>query len=475
MRSRSTMFAVLGSLAALAFTALAPLARAQSPFPAAALDRARDAREAGLQDDVAWDVLRSLTTEVGPRLAGSPGDARAVAWALATMRRLGFQNVHAESVLVPHWVRGEARVEILSPWPQPLVACALGGSVATPNGANIDAEIVAAQNLDELTALGADRVRGRIVFFHGRMERTRDGAGYGKAVAVRGRGAIEAAKLGALAVVIRSIGTDSDRLPHTGGMRYDTTVTRIPAFALSNPDADLLERQLAGSEPVRLRVSNTSERLPDAWSANVVGEFPGRDPRGGIVLMGAHLDSWDLGQGAHDDGAGVAIMLAAAKLAARGGTARTLRVVLFANEEFGLSGGRDYALRHAEELGRHVCAMESDLGAFAPWGFECNVDPARLPVARAVAAGLEPLGVVWVGNTSAGDADTGPLLPRGVPMIEVLTDARPYFDLHHTANDTFDKVDPALLRANVAAYAWIASLAARPEADFGRRPITVHP
>ncbi len=458
----------------LAVALLAPVARAQSPFPPAALERAREAREAGLRDDVAWEALRSITTEVGPRLAGSPGDARAVAWALATMKRLGFQNVHAESVMVPHWVRGEAHVEITSPWPQPLAACALGGSVGTPDG-GIEAEVVAARTLEELATLGEARVRGRIVFFHGRMQRTRDGAGYGAAVPVRGRGAIEAGKLGALAVVIRSVGTDSDRLPHTGGMRYDTTGTRIPSLALSNPDADLLERQLASGRPVRLRMTNTSRREPDAWSANVVGEFPGRDPRAGIVLMGAHLDSWDLGQGAHDDGAGVAIMLAAAKLAAQGGTARTIRVVLYANEEFGLSGGRDYAIRHAEELPRHVVAMESDLGAFPPWGFECNVDPERLPVARAIASGLEPLGVSWHGNTSAGDADTGPLLPRGVPMIEVLTDAGPYFDLHHTANDTFDKVDPALLRANVAAYAWIASLAARAEADFGRRPVTVHP
>jgi hypothetical protein len=371
-------------------------------------------------------------------------------------------------VSVPRWVRGTSRVEITAPWPQPLVSLALGGSVATPDE-GLQAEVVAARSLDDLATLGAERVRGRIVFFHGRMERTRDGSGYGRAVAVRGRGAIEAAKLGAVGVVIRSVGTDSDRIAHTGGMRYDTTVTRIPALAISNPDADLLERQLASGRPVRLRMWNSSRYVGVAASANVIGEFPGTSARQQIVLLGAHLDSWDVGQGAHDDGAGVATVLAAARLAARGGTARTIRVVLFANEEFGLSGARAYAARHEAEIPHHVLALESDLGAFPLWGVDSRVPPEKLPLVRAIAAGLEPLGVAWQGNESGGGADLNPLMERGVPVMGVLGEAAPYFELHHTENDTFDKVDPRHLRAHVAAYAWIASLAARAEADFGRR------
>jgi hypothetical protein len=456
--------------AGLAVLACATPARAAGTFAPATLERARAAREAGLRDDVGYDVLRSLCTEVGPRPAGSAADGRAVAWGLETLRRLGFAGVRAESVTVPHWERGEARVEITAPWPQPLVACALGGSVATPED-GIEAEVVAAASLDDLKALGEARVRGRIVFFRGHMERTRTGSGYGTAVAVRGRGAAEAAKFGALAVVIRSVGTDSNRLPHTGGMHYDSTGTRIPALALSAPDADLLDRQIASGMPVRLRVRNTSRSLPEERSANVVGEFPGRGPNAGIVVIGGHLDSWDLGQGAHDDGAGVATMIAAAKLAAAQGPLRhTIRVVLFANEEFGLSGGRDYAARHAAELDRHVLAMESDLGAFHVFGFATGFGPGRESLVGPIAALLAPIGGEFMGNDSRGDADTGPLAGKGVPVFELATDAAPYFDLHHSANDTFDEIDPKLLRESIAGYAALTVLAASGDVDFGRLP-----
>jgi hypothetical protein len=347
---------------------------------------------------------------------------------------------------------------------------ALGGSVATPPE-GVEAEVVAANSLDDLKALGEVNVRGRIVFFRGHMERARTGSGYGTAVAVRGSGAAQAGKLGAVGVVIRSIGTDANRLPHTGGMHYDSTGTRIAELALSAPDADLLDRQLASGRPVRLRIWNTSRNEPAERSANVVGEFPGRGPRAGIVVIGGHLDSWDLGQGAHDDGAGVATMIAAAKLAAAGGPLRhTIRVVLFANEEFGLSGGRDYAARHAAELDRHVLAMESDLGAFDVWGVETGFGPGREALLGPLLSVLSPLGAEYAGNTSRGDADTGPLAAKGVPVIELLTDAAPYFDLHHSANDTFDKIDPRLLRENVAGYAALTVLAASGEADFGRLP-----
>ena len=483
------LFAALGFACAL----VAPAARAAAPpaaprsappapaapapaaltFTTSQLADARALRDRALQDDTGYELLRSLTSRVGPRFAGTPGDSAAVAWALEQMRTLGFQNVRAERVKVPSWRRGECRVELVSPWPQTCAAVALGGSVATPPG-GIEAEVVPVTNLDELARIDSTRLVGRIVFFTGRMTRATDGSGYGRAVTVRGRGAVEAARRGALGVVIRSVGTDRNRLPHTGGMRPDSGDTRIPALALSNPDADLLEDQLASGRPVRMRLTNSSRWADSTWSANVIGEIPGRELPRELVVLGAHLDSWDLGTGAHDDGAGVAIMTAAARLIgeARQRPRRTIRVVLFANEEFGLSGARAYAREHASEADRHVLGMESDLGAYAPLGLRSRVPADRLPAIRQMQSVLAPLGVEYRGNDASGDADVGQLVPLGIPVCDLDTDASEYFDLHHTANDTFDKVDPLLVRRNVACYAALAWLAADLPAGFGRAPAT---
>jgi hypothetical protein len=447
------------------------VAGAPASFTAAQLEEARLLRERCLVDDTGYETLRSLTREVGPRFAGSPGDARAVEWALARLRALGLKNVHAEPVTVPHWIRGTCSVELVSPWPQPLAAVALGGSVATPE-AGLEAEVVPVTNIEELARVDSTRIAGRIVFYTGRMARAEDGSGYGRAVTVRGRGAAEAAKRGAIGVVIRSVGTDRNRLPHTGGMRNESGDKLIPALAISNPDADLLEDQLASGQPVRLRMSNSSQWADSARSANVIGEIPGRERPREVVVLGAHLDSWDLGQGAHDDGAGVAIMSAAAKLIgeARLKPRRTVRVVLFANEEFGLSGARTYARDHAAEAAGHVMGMESDLGAYAPVGLHARVSPEQLPAIRAMQSLLEPLGVQYRGNDATGDADVGQLLALGIPVCDLDTDASEYFDWHHTANDTFDKVDPRLVRRNVACYAVLAWLAADHAPGFGRAP-----
>jgi len=458
-----------------AAAAPAPVAApaASAPFTAAQLEAARSLRERCLVDDTGYETLRSLTREVGPRSAGSPGDARAVAWALAKLRELGLKNVHAEPVTVPHWIRGTCSVDVVAPWPQPLAAVALGGSVATPD-AGIEAEIVPVTNLDELAKIDSTRIAGKIVFYTGRMARAADGSGYGRAVTVRGRGAAEAAKRGALGVIIRSVGTDRNRLAHTGGMRPEAGDIQIPALAISNPDADLLEDQLASGQPVRLRMRNTSSWADSARSANVVGEIPGRERPREVVVLGAHLDSWDLGQGAHDDGAGVAIMSAAAKLIGEAPQKprRTVRVVLFANEEFGLSGARTYARDHGAEAeaANHVFGMESDLGAFAPVGLHARVPADRLPAVRAMQDLLAPLGVEYRGNDASGDADVGQIAALGVPVMDLDTDATEYFDYHHTANDTFDKVDPALVRRNVACYAVLAWLAADYAPGFGRMP-----
>ena len=447
-------------------------ALAAEPLGDAALAEARTLRDRALTDDTAYELVRSLTTEVGPRLAGSPGDARAVAWALAMLERLGFSNVRAEPVGVPRWIRGEARAEITAPWPQPLVVAALGGSIATPAD-GIEAEVVRVASLENLKSQPRERIEGRIVYFDARMERSRDGSGYSRTVPPRSSGAAEAAGLGAVAMVMRPAGTSPSRTPHTGAQRWSAGIPPIPAFALSNPDADLLDEQLASGRPVRLRLASTARWDGEAQSANVIGEIPGRTHRNEIVLLGAHLDSWDLGTGAHDDATGVGIVTAAARLIASSARRpqRTIRVVLFANEEFGLSGAKAYAEAYGDVIGTHVLGLESDLGAFRPYGFQARVAPDRLPVARAIHSVLEPLGIAWLGTEASGGADVGQLRRLGVPVMDLETDAAPYFDLHHTANDTFDKVDPGLLRLNVAAVTAIAYLAAEAEGGFGRLPV----
>jgi Zn-dependent M28 family amino/carboxypeptidase len=464
--------ATLGAVPVRGATAAREAAATGVPrFSPAQLAEARAVRDRALTDDTAYELIRSLTSRVGPRLAGSPGDSAAVTWALDQLRSLGFQNVRAERVKVPVWRRGDCRVELVSPWPQSCVAAALGGSEATPPG-GIEAEVLPVTNLDELARIDSTRVAGRIVFFSGRMTRASDGSGYSRAVAVRGRGAIDAARRGAVAVVIRSVGTSRNRVAHTGGMRYEAGVPRIPALALSNPDADLLEDQLASGRPVRMRITNTSSTADSTWSANVVGEIVGRERPRELVVLGAHLDSWDLGTGAHDDAAGVAIVTAAARLIgdAKQRPRRTIRVVLFANEEFGLSGARAYARDHAGEVAQHVLGMESDLGAYQPLGLRSRVPADRLPAIRQMHSVLAPLGVEYRGNDASGSADVGQLVALGVPACDLDTNASEYFDLHHTANDTFDKVDPLLVRQNVACYAALAWLAADLAEGFGRAP-----
>jgi Zn-dependent M28 family amino/carboxypeptidase len=449
---------------------------AAEPLTDAALAEARALRERALADDTAYELTRSLTTEVGPRLAGSPGDARAVEWSVAKLKALGFSNVRAEPVTVSRWVRGEARAEIIAPWPQALAVAALGGSIATP-AEGIEADVVPVSSLDDLKAQPRERIAGRIVFFTARMERSRDGSGYGKTVPPRSTGAAEAAKLGAVAMVMRPAGTSSSRTPHTGAQRYADGIPPIPAFALSNPDADMIEQQLASGQPVRLRLTNTSRWDGEAQSANVIGEIPGRSHKDEVIVLGAHLDSWDLGTGAHDDATGVGIITAAAKLVAEAKPRpkRTIRVVFYANEEFGLSGAKAYAAAYKDQVDKHVLGLESDLGAFQPYGLAARVAPDKLPLVRTIQSVLEPLGVAYLGTEASGGADVGQLRPLGMPVMDVKTDAEPYFDLHHTANDTFDKVDPQLVRLNVAAFAVIAYLAAEAEGGFGRLPVASKP
>jgi carboxypeptidase Q len=426
-------------------------------------------RDGALKGTKAWNLLSSLTTEVGPRSAGSPGDRRAVAWAVRTLQGLGFSNVHTEKVTVPHWVRGEESGEIVAPYPQRVALAALGGSVGTP-AAGIEAPVVEVAGLDALDHLDAAKVKGKIVFFNTPTDRTRDGTGYGKSVPVRGQGPSRAAKLGAVAIVVRSIGTDSNRLPHTGALRYDQGAPKIPAAALSAPDADLLAAELAGGKAVRFRLRLGARTLAPAESANVIGEIPGREKPEEIVLLGAHLDSWDLGTGAIDDGAGCAIVVETARRIGELKTRprRTLRVVLFANEELGLSGAEAYAKAHERELPRHVLALESDLGAGRVWRLESRVPVEAMGWVRDLDRLVFPIGAGSGTNQGDGGPDLGPLGRAGVPSVTLMQDATGYFDYHHTANDTLDKANARDLDYNVAAWTAVVYAAAELPGDFGR-------
>ena len=461
-------------LAAIAAVCLAPAAGANTPAAVAAPPALGVGGVASLQSDAltsrrAFGFVQSLCDAVGPRLAGSPADRAAVAWGLRAMTELGFAGVHAEPVKVTHWERGEARAEIVGDSPRSLVVAALGGSVATPPG-GITAGVIEATSLAELEGLGASAVRGKIVFLDPIMRRARDGGGYGEAVPSRTRGARLAQALGAVALLLRSIGTDHDRFAHTGAKSRDDH--EIPAAALSVPDAETLHRVLQQEPATRVHVLLTPRALPPAAGANVVGDVKGRERPGEIVLIGAHLDSWDLGAGAIDDGAGVAIALETGRLIAAlpQRPRRTVRVVLFANEEHGLEGGEGYAAAHASEAGAHVVATEADLGSDAVFSVQWRGDPATQERFVSLARALAPLGVDRDDSEGGVGADVTPLLALGVPVLELRQDASRYFDLHHTANDTLDKIDPPTLARAAAAFATAVWAAAEMNGDFGRVP-----
>jgi len=403
---------------------------------------------AALADSSAFALLTDLCDTAGPRLNGSDGQRRAVDWAQRRLRDGGLDGARAEPVMVPHWVRGREACTLLAPYELPLTMLGLGGSVGTPPG-GIAAEVLAVRDFDELEARAAEAA-GRIVLFDPPWE------GYGKTVQYRGRGAVAAARHGAVGCLIRSVTDRSLATPHTGIMRYDKgdTIPRIPAAALSVEDAALLTRLSRRGETVRVRLEMAAAQLPDVESANVVAELPGRELPDEYVVAGAHLDSWDVGSGAHDDGAGCAIVMEAVMLLKRLDLAprRTLRVVLFADEEMTQQGGRGYARDHADELPRHRAALECDSGGYAPAGFTVQADSAAVARFAALAAPLAPLGADAV-TPGGGGVDISFLADAGVPLIGHRVHGEHYFDVHHSPADTVEKVDPADLQRNVAAVA----------------------
>ena len=416
---------------------------------------ASDLRDSALKDDHAWDIAEGLTTEVGPRLAGTEAEARARAWAVRKLSAMGFANVRVETFDMPTWVRGEEKAWVTAPFPQPLVVSALGNSGATPPQ-GITAEVVGYGSMTEFESAPPEEVRGKIVFVSHGMQRTQDGSHYGQFGAPRRTGPTLASKRGAAAIVIRSIGTDYHRNPHTGVQTFEGTPP-IPAGALSIPDAEQLQRILKRAPgPVQMRLVLTPRNIGMRQSGNVIAEVPGRDASAAPVLVACHLDSWDLGTGAVDDAAGCAIVAAAAKrIMDAGRPFRPIRIVWYGAEEVGLLGGDDYYKRHGAEP--HHALAESDFGAGRVWKVDSRLGASREAEAKAMQRVLAPLGIAPGALDSASGSDISPMLTAGHHGVTLNQDGTQYFDVHHTPDDTLDKIDIGDLRQNVAA--WTAMLA----------------
>jgi carboxypeptidase Q len=449
-------------------------ATARAPETVAA--QLRDAAMAG--HDIAYSWVSELTTRFGPRPAGSANEQQAAQWAAARLKALGFENVHIESFPITAWVRGTESAQIVTPLPQPLVVAALGESPPTPVG-GLEGDVVIFPTLADLKAAAPGALTGKIAMVAQRMVRTQDGAGYVAAVPARIDGPQEAAQRGAIAFLLRSVGTDSHRIAHTGTTRFVDGRVPVPAFALSAPDADQLERLAALGQSVRVRLFSSASYIADAHSQNVIAEVRGGERPEQVVLLGAHLDSWDQGTGAIDDGTGTAIITAAAKLIRDlpHRPRRTVRIVLFGSEEVAQPtppgsafGGHAYAANHRAELANHVLAGESDFGTDRVYQLSLPQGMADSDFARLAIRVLTPIGVLASERPPADvGTDVGPAVEAGVPGFQLSQDGMRYFDIHHTADDTLDKVDREQLDQNVAAWAALVWLAADSDVDF-RRP-----
>ncbi len=450
----------------LCLTAAASMAESVSRESLAHAEMLRAQAMAGSN---AMAIVTSLTTEVGPRLAGSEAEGRARIWAVNTLAAKGFTNIRNEPFAMNAWERHEEGAEILAPYPQPLAVTALGGSVPT-NKAGLGAEVALFETLEDLKRAPEGSLSGRIAYVGHAMQRTQDGSSYGYFNEARTAGASIAAGKGAVGYLIRSVGTDSHRFPHTGSLRYKEGIPRIPALALSNPDADQIERIAAEGKTLSVRITVDSSEVPAAQSGNVVAEVVGREAPEEIVIIGAHLDSWDLGTGAIDDGAGVGITMAALELIKNAGLAprRTIRLVLWGAEEVGLLGANAYRDRHEAQLERHVIGSESDFGGGRVWKVTADSQTeAGDQLFAEIARLLAPIGIApGSDDQPGGGPDLYPLIAAGVPTLRLHQDGRDYFDLHHTADDTVDKLDAASLDQNVAAFAVFAWLVADSDVSF---------
>ena len=445
-------------MAALPTSSAIPAAAPVPPSLTAAASNYADAaqriRRVALGSDAAFQKLSYLTDRIGARLSGSVALEQAVIWAKDTLLADGHEHVGAEPVRVPHWVRGAQSATLLAPIAREIPVLTLGGSVATPAG-GVTAELLVVSSFAELETRKAE-VKGKIVLFdHAMSAEGNPGPAYGEAITYRITGAARAAPLGAVAVLVRSLTTRSLGAPHTGSMRLlEGKAKNIPAASVSVEDAELLHRLASRGDKPKIHLTLLPKTLPDADSANVVGEIRGRELPDEIVLIGAHLDSWDVGQGAQDDGAGVVtVMQALTTLRSLGLIPRrTLRAVLFSNEENGRRGAAQYAKAHSGELARHVAAFEMDSGSGRPLGFMTEGEQPYLAEAREYASLLAPIGADKMIAGVSGE-DVLALQSAGVPLFGVLLDLEHYFDVHHSAADTLDKVDPEHLQKAVAALA----------------------
>jgi Zn-dependent M28 family amino/carboxypeptidase len=424
-------------------------------------------RDKALTDPTAYDIVESLTTEVGPRLAGSPGAHAAMEWGVAKLKALGFRNVRAEPYTTPVWARGPESAEIVAPYPQKLVILGLGKSVPTPAG-GIEAEAVVFPSYADLLDAPAGSLNGKIAVVTQKMTRTQDGSGYGAAVRARGAGPSEAARRGAVAFLMRSVSTRDDRTPHTGGTNYAADAPRIPAAALSPSDATLLDHMAERGQPIRIRLNMASTASQHGAAWNVVGEITGREKPDEIIVIGGHLDSWDPATGAIDDAAGIGITTAAAHLIGSMKTPprRTIRVVMWGSEETG-GAGQAYYDAHKAEVANTVLAGESDLGSDRIWTVRLPKGAAKAPQLHALPSLLAPLRIFVNGEPAAfAGSDTEEIQEAGVPVVSFAQDASRYFDIHHSADDTLDKIDREQLNQNVAAWTAFLWLVADSDIDF---------
>ncbi len=410
-----------------------------------------------LKHGQSFEMLTDLCTKIGPRLSGSPGAAAAVEWSRHLMEKYGFDSVWTQAIMVPHWVRGQKEIgHIISSKKMGTVnlsICSLGGSVGTgPSG--VSASLVEVRSFEELKRLGTKTVQGKIVFFNRPMDPTLTNtfAAYGGAVNQRGSGAVEAAKLGAVAVIVRSMGLNQEDYPHTGALHYEENVPMIPAVAISTQQAELLSRLLKDEKELNIYLETHCEILADAPSYNVVGQLNGGEYKDEIIDVGGHLDSWDLAQGAHDDGAGCVQAIEVLRLYKELGIKpkRTLRAVMFMNEENGLRGGLKYAELAKSNNEKHIAAIEADRGGFTPKGFTMSASQQQKDKIKGWKPILESYGLTDF-EQGGGGADIGPMEKLGTALIGYLPDAHRYFDYHHTPVDTIDKVSKRELEMGAAA------------------------
>jgi len=447
-------------------------------FSAQTLTELKRIHEAALSSDYAYRQVAHLSNNIGPRLSGSAQAAKAVDYVADELKALGC-DVQLEKVMAPHWVRGEetgALVQFPGQAPgttQKIVLCALGPSVATPPD-GIEAEVIVAKNFAELKSLPRDKVAGKIVLFNYPFDKQmaaegRGGEAYGEAVVYRGKGPSAAARLGAVACLIRSVGGADYRIPHTGQTDYESDTPKIPAAAVTAEDADLMAA-LTRQGPVRMKLVLTPQTLPDVESANVIGEVKGSEYPEQVIIVSGHLDSWDLGTGAIDDAAGIAVSMETVNLITKLHLKpkRTIRVVAWMNEENGLAGSKQYAKDHEKEWMNHFAAMETDGGADHPLGINIKGKPEVKKMLAPVAAILQASGAGMLSLVEHCGADIGPMEKAGVPAFSPIQDSRFYFNYHHTAADTLDKVVPKQLAENAAVIAVLTYALANMEQPLPR-------